>query len=221
MKKSFIVFSLIGIVAIGMSFTSCKNEATSEALNCSYEESWQQLEQQVEQLNVEYEHLATEKIARGGKVMAFDADEIELRSKYKGARSGKLMYKMLRRVFSKNFRKSAQGLSDEQVKEKVVNEMENMTGVMDEQFKAQLMKTQVEDYQTARLHKQYISIQTQFMNLAMDLGVEDLRHYAEEYIEIINTTLTDKDERITLTIQISMAYYICAFWSTEGAHLVG
>ena len=112
-------------------------------------------------------------------------------------------------------------MSDEQVKEKVVSEMENMTGVMDEQFKAQLMKTQVDDYQTARLHKQYISIQTQFMNLAMDLGVEDLRHYAEEYIEIINTTLTDKDERITLTIQISMAYYICAFWSTEGAHLVG
>ena len=221
MKKSFIVFSLIGIVAIGMSFTSCKNEATNEALNCSYEESWQQLEQQVEQLNVEYEHLATEKIARGGKVMIFDVDEIELRSKYKGARSGKLMYKMLRRVFSKNFRKSAQGLSDEQVKEKVVSEMENMTGIMDEQFKAQLMKMQVEDYQTARLHKQYISIQTQFMNLAMDLGVEDLRHYAEEYIEIINTTLTDKDERITLTIQISMAYYICAFWSTEGAHLVG
>ena len=221
MKKSFIVFSLIGIVAIGMSFTSCKNEATGEALNCSYEESWQQLEQQVEQLNVEYEHLATEKIARGGKVMIFDVDEIELRSKYKGARSGRLMYKMLRRVFSKNFRKSAQGLSDEQVKEMVVNEMENMTGIMDEQFKAQLMKTQVEDYQTARLHKQYISIQTQFMNLAMDLGIEDLRHYAEEYIEIINTTLTDKDERITLTIQISMAYYICAFWSTEGAHLVG
>ena len=221
MKKSFIVFSLIGIVAIGMSFTSCKNEATNEALNCSYEESWQQLEQQVEQLNVEYEHLATEKIARGGKVMIFDVDEIELRSKYKGARSGKLMYKMLRRVFSKNFRKSAQGLSDEQVKEKVVSEMENMTGIMDEQFKAQLMKMQVEDYQTARLHKQYISIQTQFMNLAMDLGIEDLRHYAEEYIEIINTTLTDKDERITLTIQISMAYYICAFWSTEGAHLVG
>lgn len=221
MKKSFIVFSLIGIVAIGMSFNSCKNEATSEALNCSYEESWQQLEQQVEQLNVEYEHLATEKIARGGKVMIFDVDEIELKSKYKGARSGKLMYKMLRRVFSKNFRKSAQGLSDEQVKEKVVNEMENMTGVMDEQFKAQLMKMQIEDYQTARLNKQYISIQTQFMNLAMDLGVEDLRHYAEEYIEIINTTLTDKDERITLTIQISMAYYIYAFWCTEGAHLVG
>ena len=170
---------------------------------------------------MEYEHLATEKIAGGGKVMIFDVDEIELRSKYKGARSGKLMYKMLRRVFSKNFRKSAQGLSDEQVKEMVVNEMENMTAVMDEQFKAQLMKTQVEDYQTARLHKQYISIQTQFMNLAMDLGIEDLRHYAEEYIEIINTTLTDKDERITLTIQISMAYYICAFWSTEGAHLVG
>ena len=143
MKKSFIVFSLIGIVAIGMSFTSCKNEATSEALNCSYEESWQQLEQQVEQLNVEYEHLATEKIARGCKVMIFDVDEIELRSKYKGARSGKLMYKMLRRVFSKNFRKSAQGLSDEQVKEMVVNEMENMTGVMDEQFKAQLMKMQI------------------------------------------------------------------------------
>ena len=221
MKKSFIVFSLIGIVAIGMSFTSCKNEATNEALNCSYEESWQQLEQQVEQLNVEYEHLATEKIARGGKVIIFDVDEIELRSKYKGARSGRLMYKMLRRVFSKNFRKSAQGLSDEQVKEKVVNEMENMTGIMDEQFKAQLMKMQIEDYQTARLHKQYISIQTQFMNLAMDLGIEDLRHYAEEYIEIINTTLTDKDERITLTIQISMAYYICAFWSTEGAHIVG
>ena len=153
--------------------------------------------------------------------MIFDVDEIELKSKYKGARSGRLMYKMLRRVFSKNFRKSAQGLSDEQVKEKVVNEMENMTGIMDEQFKAQLMKMQIEDYQTARLNKQYISIQTQFMNLAMDLGVEDLRHYAEEYIEIINTTLTDKDERITLTIQISMAYYICAFWSTEGAHLVG
>ena len=54
----------------------------------------------------------------------------------------------------------------------------------------------------------------------MNLELEDRRHYTEEYIKIINTTLQDPEERLIQTIQISMMYYICAFWSREGAYLL-
>ena len=220
MKKSFIVFSLIGLVALGISLSSCDSEATSVEQDYNCEERWQKLQQQVEQLNAEYEHLTSEKVFADGKKMVVGDGEIDLRCKYKGVKSGKLMYKMLQRVFSKKFRNTVQGLSDEQVRGKIVAEMESMTGVIDEQLKAQIVKTKIDDTQTACLHNQYASIQAHFMKLSMDLGVDDLRHYTEEYIDIINTTLKDSEERMILTMQMSIMYYIHAFWSIEGKKLL-
>ena len=119
MKKSFIVFSLIGLVALGISLSSCDSEATSVEQDYNCEERWQKLQQQVEQLNSEYEHLTSEKVFADGKKMVVGDGEIDLRCKYKGVKSGKLMYKMLQRVFSKKFRNTVQGLSDEQVQSRI------------------------------------------------------------------------------------------------------
>lgn len=219
MKKSFILFSLIGIVAIGMSFNSCDKGATSASSDYSHEENWLKLEQQLEQLNAKYEHLTTEKVEAKKKLVVEDG-ELELRSKYKGVKSGKLMYQMLQLVFSNDLKKYTQGMSNEEREKHVVAEIENITSIIDELQKAPTMNTEFDDIQTTQWDDQFTSIHTDFVKLSIDLELEDLRHYTEEYIEIINTTLQDPEERLIQTIQISMTYYICAFWSREGAYLL-
>ena len=54
----------------------------------------------------------------------------------------------------------------------------------------------------------------------MNLTVSEMRDYTEAYIKLINTILTEKEEKMILTMQCSMQYYIFAFWNTEGAKLL-
>ena len=111
-------------------------------------------------------------------------------------------------------------MSNEEREKHVVAEIENITSIIDEQQKAPTMNTEFDDIQTTQWDDQFTSIHTDFVKLSMNLELEDRRHYTEEYIKIINTTLQDPEERLIQTIQISMMYYICAFWSREGAYLL-
>lgn len=59
-----------------------------------------------------------------------------------------------------------------------------------------------------------------FTQFGMNLTISEMRDYTEAYIKLINTILTEKEEKMILTMQCSMQYYIFAFWNTEGAKLL-
>ena len=186
MKKSFVVFSLIGLVAIGMCFNSCSKETKP---TYSYEEGWEMFNAEVAKLNQTYNQLLLDSIRIADTNVETDFD---LRCTYKGANSGKLMYKVLERVFSEEFLAKSEGMSQDELKKSVMEETEKLTGGLDEQLKAQIL----------------------------NLTVSEMRDYTEAYIKLINTLLTDKEEKMILTMQCSMQYYIFAFWNTEGAKLL-
>ena len=91
MKKSFVVFSLIGLVAIGMCFNSCSKETKP---TYSYEEGWEMFDTEVAKLNQKYDQLLQDSTQSAETNVEAD---IILRCKYKGANSGKLMYSVLKR----------------------------------------------------------------------------------------------------------------------------
>lgn len=211
MKKSFFVFSLIGVVAIGMSLNSC-NKETKPA--CSYEEGWECFDSEVEKLNAKYES----RIVDSTSVATID-ENIDLQCKYKFANSGKLMYKVLSAVFNEDFLEKSKSMSDDEVKMSVIQETEKVTGMLNEQLKNQIINADLDELQKTKMAEQYEKVYTNFSQLAMRLSVTDMRQYTEEYMQLINTVLTDKDEKVILTMQCSMMYYINVFWSTTSVEL--
>ena len=145
--------------------------------------------------------------------------DIKLRCKYKGANSGKLMYSVLSRVFSAEFIAQAEDMSQDELKKSVMAETEKQTGLLDEQLKTQIMQADLDELKKTKLTDQYEKVLDDFTKYGMKLSVNEMRDYTEAYIKLINTILTDKEEKIILTMQCSMQYYICAFWNTEGAKL--
>ena len=145
--------------------------------------------------------------------------DIKLRCKYKGANSGKLMYSVLKRVFSAEFLAQTEGMSQDELKKSVIAETEKLAGPLDEQLKTQIMQADLDELKKTKLTDQYETISDDFMKYGMKLSVSEMRDYTEEYMKLINTMLTEKEERMILTMQCSMQYYIYAFWHTEGAKL--
>ena len=211
MKKSFYLFSLIGLVVMGVSLNSC-NQETKPAY--SYEEGWERFDSEVEKLNAKYEGRVVDSTA-----VATTDENINLQCKYKFANSGKMMYKVLSTVFNEDFLEKSKNMSDDEVKMSVIQETENVTGKLDEQLKTQIMKADLSDIQKAKMDEQYEKVYTNFSQFAMHLTLTDMRQYTEEYMQLINTVLTDKDEKLILTMQCSMMYYINAFWCTKGMNL--
>lgn len=211
MKKSFFVFSLIGVVAIGMSLNSCNKETKP---TCSYEEGWECFDSEVEKLNAKYES----RIVDSSSVATID-ENIDLQCKYKFANSGKLMYKVLSAVFNEDFLEKSKSMSDDEVKMSVIQETEKVTGMLNEQLKNQIINADLDELQKTKMAEQYEKVYTNFSQLAMRLSVTDMRQYTEEYMQLINTVLTDKDEKMILTMQCSMMYYINVFWSTTSVEL--
>ena len=207
MKKSFIVFSLIGLVVLGMSFSSCSDNKMSEP-NYSYEEGWNRFEEATDTLFQEYVYLLGDE--RTAQVS--ELGDIELQCKYKGANTGKLFYKLLDRMLSKKFLAEARNMQQDEVKERAMLEMEDMGVMMDEQIKQHIMDLDVNEKQMTKLDEHTFKIYTKYIDYALTMSTEDLRHFTEEYMERVNTILTDKEEKLTLTTQISMMYYTCAFW---------
>ena len=213
MKKSFVVFSLIGLVAIGMCFNSCSKETKP---TYSYEEGWEMFDTEVAKLNQKYDQLLLDSSQFAETNVEAD---IKLRCKYKGANSGKLMYSVLSRVFSAEFIAQAEDMSQDELKKSVMAETEKQTGLLDEQLKTQIMQADLDELKKTKLTDQYEKVLDDFTKYGMKLSVNEMRDYTEAYIKLINTILTDKEEKIILTMQCSMQYYICAFWNTEGAKL--
>ncbi len=213
MKKSFVVFSLIGLVAMGMSLSSCSKETKP---TYSYEEGWEMFDTEVAKLNQKYDLLLQDSTPSAETNVEAD---IKLRCKYKGANSGKLMYSVLKRVFSAEFLAQAEGMSQDELKKSVIAETEKLAGPLDEQLKTQIMQADLDELKKTRLTNQYETISDDFMKYGMKLSVSEMRDYTEEYMKLINTMLTEKEERMILTMQCSMQYYIFAFWKTEGAKL--
>ena len=81
------------------------------------------------------------------------------------------------------------------------------------------MQADLDELKKTKLTDQYETISDDFMKYGMKLSVSEMRDYTEEYMKLINTMLTEKEERMILTMQCSMQYYIYAFWHTEGAKL--
>ena len=214
MKKSLVVFSLIGLVAIGMCFNSCSKE-TKPAY--SYEEGWEMFDTEVAKLNQKYDQLLQDSTQSAETNVEAD---IKLRCKYKGANSGKLMYSVLKRVFSAEFLAQAEGMSQDELKQGVMAETEKLIGPLDEQLKTQIMQADLDELKKAKLTDQYEKVLDDFMKYGMKLSVSEMRDYTEEYMKLINTILTEKEERMIFTMQCSMQYYIFAFWNTEGAKLL-
>lgn len=213
MKKSFVVFSLIGLVAMGMSLSSCSKETKP---TYSYEEGWEMFDTEVAKLNQKYDLLLQDSTQSAETNVEAD---IKLRCKYKGANSGKLMYSVLKRVFSAEFLAQAEGMSQDELKKSVIAETEKLAGPLDEQLKTQIMQADLDELKKTKLTDQYETISDDFMKYGMKLSVSEMRDYTEEYMKLINTMLTEKEERMILTMQCSMQYYIFAFWHTEGAKL--
>lgn len=213
MKKSFVVFSLIGLVAMGMSLSSCSKETKP---TYSYEEGWEMFDTEVAKLNQKYDLLLQDSTPSAETNVEAD---IKLRCKYKGANSGKLMYSVLKRVFSAEFLAQTEGMSQDELKKSVIAETEKLAGPLDEQLKTQIMQADLDELKKTRLTNQYETISDDFMKYGMKLSVSEMRDYTEEYMKLINTMLTEKEERMILTMQCSMQYYIYAFWHTEGAKL--
>ena len=213
MKKSFVVFSLIGLVAMGMSLSSCSKETKP---TYSYEEGWEMFDTEVAKLNQKYDLLLQDSTPSAETNVEAD---IKLRCKYKGANSGKLMYSVLKRVFSAEFLAQTEGMSQDELKKSVIAETEKLAGPLDEQLKTQIMQADLDELKKAKLTDQYETISDDFMKYGMKLSVSEMRDYTEEYMKLINTMLTEKEERMILTMQCSMQYYIFAFWHTEGAKL--
>lgn len=211
MKKSFVVFSLIGLVAMGMSLSSCSKETKP---TYSYEEGWEMFDTEVAKLNQKYDLLLQDSTPSAETNVEAD---IKLRCKYKGANSGKLMYSVLKRVFSAEFLAQAEGMSQDELKKSVMAETEKLAGPLDEQLKTQIMQADLDELKKTKLTDQYETISDDFMKYGMKLSVSEMRDYTEEYMKLINTMLTEKEERMILTMQCSMQYYIFAFWKTEGA----
>ena len=213
MKKSFVVFSLIGLVAMGMSLSSCSKETKP---TYSYEEGWEMFDTEVAKLNQKYDLLLQDSTPSAETNVEAD---IKLRCKYKGANSGKLMYSVLKRVFSAEFLAQTEGMSQDELKKSVIAETEKLAGPLDEQLKTQIMQTDLDELKKTKLTDQYETISDDFMKYGMKLSVSEMRDYTEEYMKLINTMLTEKEERMILTMQCSMQYYIYAFWHIEGAKL--
>lgn len=213
MKKSFVVFSLIGLVAMGMSLSSCSKETKP---TYSYEEGWEMFDTEVAKLNQKYDLLLQDSTPSAETNVEAD---IKLRCKYKGANSGKLMYSVLKRVFSAEFLAQTEGMSQDELKKSVIAETEKLAGPLDEQLKTQIMQADLDELKKTKLTDQYETISDDFMKYGMKLSVSEMRDYTEEYMKLINTMLTEKEERMILTMQCSMQYYIFAFWHTEGAKL--
>ena len=213
MKKSFVVFFLIGLVAIGMCFNSCRKETKP---TYSYEEGWEMFDTEVAKLNQKYDQLLQDSTQSAETNVEAD---IKLRCKYKGANSGKLMYSVLKRVFNAEFLAQAEGMSQDELKKSVMEETEKLTGSLDEQLKAQILNTNLDETKKSTINAHYDKVLADFTQFGMDLTVSEMRDYTEAYIKLINTILTDKEEKMILTMQCSMQYYICAFWNTEGAKL--
>ena len=213
MKKSFVVFSLIGLVAMGMSLSSCSKETKP---TYSYEEGWEMFDTEVAKLNQKYDLLLQDSTPSAETNVAAD---IKLRCKDKGANSGKLMYSVLKRVFSAEFLAQTEGMSQDELKKSVIAETEKLAGPLDEQLKTQIMQADLDELKKTKLTDQYETISDDFMKYGMKLSVSEMRDYTEEYMKLINTMLTEKEERMILTMQCSMQYYIYAFWHTEGAKL--
>ncbi len=213
MKKSFVVFSLIGLVAMGMSLSSCSKETKP---TYSYEEGWEMFDTEVAKLNQKYDLLLQDSTPSAETNVEAD---IKLRCKYKGANSGKLMYSVLKRVFSAEFLAQTEGMSQDELKKSVIAETEKLAGPLDEQLKTQIMQADLDELKKTKLTDQYETISDDFMKYGMKLSVSEMRDYTEEYMKLINTMLTEKEERMILTMQCSMQYYIYAFWHTEGAKL--
>lgn len=211
MKKSFVVFSLIGLVAMGMSLSSCSKETKP---TYSYEEGWEMFDTEVAKLNQKYDLLLQDSTPSAETNVEAD---IKLRCKYKGANSGKLMYSVLKRVFSAEFLAQAEGMSQDELKKSVMAETEKLAGPLDEQLKTQIMQADLDELKKTKLTDQYETISDDFMKYGMKLSVSEMRDYTEEYMKLINTMLTEKEEKMILTMQCSMQYYIFAFWKTEGA----
>ena len=213
MKKSFVVFSLIGLVAMGMSLSSCSKETKP---TYSYEEGWEMFDTEVAKLNQKYDLLLQDSTPSAETNVAAD---IKLRCKDKGANSGKLMYSVLKRVFSAEFLAQTEGMSQDELKKSVIAETEKLAGPLDEQLKTQIVQADLDELKKTKLTDQYETISDDFMKYGMKLSVSEMRDYTEEYMKLINTMLTEKEERMILTMQCSMQYYIYAFWHTEGAKL--
>ena len=213
MKKSFVVFSLIGLVAMGMSLSSCSKETKP---TYSYEEGWEMFDTEVAKLNQKYDLLLQDSTPSAETNVEAD---IKLRCKYKGANSGKLMYSVLKRVFSAEFLVQTEGMSQDELKKSVIAETEKLAGPLDEQLKTQIVQADLDELKKTKLTDQYETISDDFMKYGMKLSVSEMRDYTEEYMKLINTMLTEKEERMILTMQCSMQYYIYAFWHTEGAKL--
>lgn len=213
MKKSFVVFSLIGLVAMGMSLSSCSKETKP---TYSYEEGWEMFDTEVAKLNQKYDLLLQDSTPSAETNVEAD---IKLRCKYKGANSGKLMYSVLKRVFSAEFLAQTEGMSQDELKKSVIAETEKLAGPLDEQLKTQIMQADLDELKKTKLTDQYETISDDFMKYGMKLSVSEMRDYTEEFMKLINTMLTEKEERMILTMQCSMQYYIYAFWHTEGAKL--
>ncbi|MBQ5625853.1 MAG: hypothetical protein IIU96_02290 [Paludibacteraceae bacterium] len=213
MKKSFVVFSLIGLVAMGMSLSSCSKETKP---TYSYEEGWEMFDTEVAKLNQKYDLLLQDSTPSAETNVEAD---IKLRCKYKGANSGKLMYSVLKRVFSAEFLAQTEGMSQDELKKSVIAETEKLAGPLDEQLKTQIVQADLDELKKTKLTDQYETISDDFMKYGMKLSVSEMRDYTEEYMKLINTMLTEKEERMILTMQCSMQYYIYAFWHTEGAKL--
>lgn len=213
MKKSFVVFFLIGLVAIGMCFNSCRKETKP---TYSYEEGWEMFDTEVAKLNQKYDQLLQDSTQSAETNVEAD---IKLRCKYKGANSGKLMYSVLKRMFNAEFLAQAEGMSQDELKQGVMAETEKLTGPLDEQLKTQIMQADLDELKKTKLTDQYEKVLDDFMKYGMKLSVSEMRDYTEEYMKLINTILTEKEERMIFTMQCSMQYYICDFWNTEGAKL--
>ena len=147
MKRSFVVFSLIGLVAIGICFNSCSKETKP---TYSYEEGWEMFDTEVAKLNQKYDQLLLDSSQFAETNVEAD---IKLRCKYKGANSGKLMYSVLSRVFSAEFIAQAEDMSQDELKKSVMAETEKQTGLLDEQLKTQIMQADLDELKKTKLTK--------------------------------------------------------------------
>jgi hypothetical protein len=213
MKQSCIVCFLMGLLAMGMSLNSCSKETKP---TCSYEEGWEMFDTEVAKLNQKYDQLSLDRPQAAEENIEAN---IDLRCYYIGANSGKVMYSVLKRVFSAEFLAQAEDLSQDELKKCVLAETEKLAGPLDEQLKTQIMQADLDDSKKTKLSDQYKTIAENFAKHGMKLGVGEMRDYAEAYIKLINTLLTDNEEKMMLTMQCSMQYYIIAFWNTVGAKL--
>ena len=149
MKKLLVVFSLIGLIAIGMCFNSCSKETKP---TYSYEEGWEMFNAEVAKLNQTYNQLLLDSIRIADTNVEADFD---LHCTYKGANSGKLMYKVLERVFSKEFLAKSEGMSQDELKKSVMEETEKLTGSLDEQLKAQILNTNLDETKKSTINAHY------------------------------------------------------------------